>query len=49
MPTRESAAGGTYCEPGCHDIKPKYAMPKARVSKSSAATQKEKEAAVHLK
>ena len=49
MPTPESAAGGTYCEPGCHDIKPKYAMPKARVSKSSAATQKEKEAAVHLK
>jgi len=49
MPTPESAAGGIYCEPGCHDIKPKYAMPKERVTKSSAGTLKEKEAAVHLK
>ncbi len=28
MPTPESAAGGVYCEPGCHEIKPKYGMPK---------------------
>jgi len=27
MPSPESAAGGVYCEAGCHDIKPKYAMP----------------------
>jgi TPP-dependent pyruvate/acetoin dehydrogenase alpha subunit len=27
MPTPESAAGGVYCEAGCHEIKPKYAMP----------------------
>src|ERR1700739_385392 len=27
MPTPESAAGGAYCEPGCHEIKPKYAIP----------------------
>jgi TPP-dependent pyruvate/acetoin dehydrogenase alpha subunit len=28
MPTPESASGGTYCEAGCHEIKPKYGMPK---------------------
>jgi pyruvate dehydrogenase E1 component alpha subunit/2-oxoisovalerate dehydrogenase E1 component alpha subunit len=45
-PTPESAEGGVYCEPGCHEIKPKYGMP--RVKKGSAAY-KETEAAVHLK
>jgi TPP-dependent pyruvate/acetoin dehydrogenase alpha subunit len=25
MPTPESAAGGVYCEAGCHEVKPKYA------------------------
>jgi TPP-dependent pyruvate/acetoin dehydrogenase alpha subunit len=49
MPTPESAAGGVYCEPGCHVIKPKYAMPKTRVTKSTSATPREKEAEVHLK
>ena len=52
MPTPESAAGGVYCEPGCHQIKPKYAMPKSRTigdrgEKSSAP--KRSEAPVHLK
>ena len=28
MPTPESAAGGVYCEEGCHDIKPKYGVPR---------------------
>ena len=46
MPTPESAEGGVYCEDGCHEIKPKYGMPK--VQKGSAAY-KETEAAVHLK
>ena len=27
MPSPESAEGGVYCEAGCHEIKPKYAMP----------------------
>ncbi len=27
MPTPESAAAGVYCEAGCHEIKPKYAIP----------------------
>jgi hypothetical protein len=46
MPTPESAEGGVFCEEGCHEIKPKYGMPK--VKKGSAAY-KETEAAVHLK
>ena len=46
MPEPESAAGGTYCEPGCHQIQPKYAMPKVR---KSAKAMKQTEAAVHLK
>jgi TPP-dependent pyruvate/acetoin dehydrogenase alpha subunit len=47
MPTPESAAGGVYCEVGCHQIKPKYAMPAARGAKSSRPGRSE--AAVHLK
>ena len=46
MPTAESAAGGTYCEAGCHEIRPKYDVP--RVRKGSKAL-KQTEAAVHLK
>jgi TPP-dependent pyruvate/acetoin dehydrogenase alpha subunit len=47
MPEPESAAGGTYCEAACHEIKPKYGMPRVRVTKSGVVTPKE--AAVHLK
>jgi pyruvate dehydrogenase E1 component alpha subunit/2-oxoisovalerate dehydrogenase E1 component alpha subunit len=52
MPSPESAAIGVYCEAGCHEIRPKYAMPgsatlAARGGKS--ATPKRSEAAVHLK
>jgi TPP-dependent pyruvate/acetoin dehydrogenase alpha subunit len=52
MPSPESGAGGVYCEAGCHEIKPKYAMPKSatigtRGGKSDGA--KRPEAAVHLK
>jgi TPP-dependent pyruvate/acetoin dehydrogenase alpha subunit len=46
MPTPESAEGGVYCENGCHEIKPKYAIPKARAGKAEI---KRSEAAVHLK
>jgi TPP-dependent pyruvate/acetoin dehydrogenase alpha subunit len=52
MPSPESAAGGVYCEDGCHEIKPKYAMPKAvpnRASGQKPTNQKRPEAAVHLK
>jgi len=52
MPSPESAAGGVYCETGCHEIKPKYAMPgsrtiTARGEKSSVP--RRSESAVHLK
>jgi TPP-dependent pyruvate/acetoin dehydrogenase alpha subunit len=46
MPTPESALGGVYCEDGCHEIKPKYGVPKI---KAGAGRFKETEAAVHLK
>jgi TPP-dependent pyruvate/acetoin dehydrogenase alpha subunit len=48
MPNPESALGGVYCEDGCHQIKPKYGVPKVRESKAAPAA-KQKEAAVHLK
>ncbi len=46
MPEPESAEGGVYCEDGCHAIKPKYGMPKARAGKMGPKTS---EAVVHLK
>jgi TPP-dependent pyruvate/acetoin dehydrogenase alpha subunit len=47
MPVPESAVGGVYCEAGCHEIKPKYAMPAARGARAIGL--KRSEAAVHLK
>jgi len=47
MPTPESAEGGVYCENGCHEIKPKYAMPKTRVAKGR--TLQSADAPVHLR
>jgi len=47
MPTPESAAEGTYCEEGCHEIKPKYGTVKVR--KISRPMPSQKEAEVHLK
>src|SRR5580692_2969489 len=46
MPTPESAEGGVYCEDGCHEIKPKYGIPKV---KKGTGGFKQTEAAVHLK
>jgi len=46
MPTPESAEGGVFCEDGCHEIKPKYGMPKV---KKGTAGYKQTEAAGHLK
>ena len=46
MPAPESAAGGTWCEDGCHEIKPKYGMP--RVKKGTGVALKQTEAAVHF-
>ncbi len=47
MPAPESAAGGVYCEAGCHEIRPKYAVPKVRAAGSRGT--KNSDAAVHLK
>ena len=52
MPLPESAAGGVYCEDGCHEIKPKYAMPAVvtrGVRGGKAVGRKRSKAAVHLK
>jgi TPP-dependent pyruvate/acetoin dehydrogenase alpha subunit len=46
MPKPESAEGGVYCEEGCHEIKPKYGIPKV---KKGTGGFKQTEAAVHLK
>ena len=48
MPEPESAAGGVYCEHGCHEIKPKYAMPKVQ-ERTEVSAHGGIEAAVHLK
>jgi TPP-dependent pyruvate/acetoin dehydrogenase alpha subunit len=47
LPEPESAEGGVFCEDGCHEVKPRYAMPK--VNLGAASGPKHTEAAVHLK
>ena len=47
MPEPESAAGGVYCEQGCHEIKPKYGTPQTKAATQRRPTRME--AAVHLK
>jgi len=49
MPTPESASGGVYCEAGCHEIKPKYAMPKSTMRAAKRTAAMRAEAAVHLR
>ena len=51
MPTPESAVGGVYCEAGCHEIKPRYAMPESTQpgTRGKSGGPKRIEAAVHLK
>jgi len=47
MPEPESAAGGVYCDSGCHEIKPKYGLPKVKTGRPGAS--KKTEAALHFK
>ncbi len=47
MPEPESAVGRPYCDPECHQIKPKYATPKVKMGKASTSRSPDK--AVHLK
>jgi TPP-dependent pyruvate/acetoin dehydrogenase alpha subunit len=52
LPEPESAAGGVYCNEGCHEIKPKYGMPKssgAGTHSEEASASNRSEAAVHLR
>jgi len=49
MPAPETAEGGVYCEEGCHEIKPKYGMPKVKSSRSAVVRSKKEEAAIHFK
>jgi pyruvate dehydrogenase E1 component alpha subunit/2-oxoisovalerate dehydrogenase E1 component alpha subunit len=49
MPQPEQAAQGVYCDPGCHQVKPKYAMPKAKTATAAGAKPRESEAAMHFK
>ena len=46
MPEPHTAGEGVYCDHSCHDIKPKYAMPK---SGKRGGKLKETEAAIHFK
>jgi TPP-dependent pyruvate/acetoin dehydrogenase alpha subunit len=47
LPEPQTAAGGAYCEGGCHEIKPKYAVPKVKAGRVLAG--RRTESAVHLK
>ncbi len=47
MPEPETAIGRPYCDPSCHEIKPKYGLPKPKTGKGKATSRPE--AAVHLK
>jgi len=47
MPEPESAVGRPYCDPSCHEIKPKYATPRVKAGKSTLT--RRQEATVHLK
>ena len=47
MPKPETAEGRPYCDPACHQIKPKYGIPKIKPGKAPATSRSE--AAVHLK
>jgi TPP-dependent pyruvate/acetoin dehydrogenase alpha subunit len=52
MPEPESAEGGVYCEDGCHEIKPKYGVPKAgarQVPGRPKARERKHEPALHFK
>jgi pyruvate dehydrogenase E1 component alpha subunit/2-oxoisovalerate dehydrogenase E1 component alpha subunit len=48
MPEPESAAGGVFCDASCHEIKPKYAMPKYQMKKP-ATKRDAADAPVHLR
>src|SRR5215469_3723338 len=48
LPSPETAEGGVYCEPGCHEVRPKYGLPQAS-SLGRTSTPRSKDAALHFK
>ena len=48
LPAPETAEGGVYCEPGCHEVRPRYALPRAS-SAERTSTPRSKEGALHFK
>ncbi len=40
MPIAESAAGGVYCEDSCHEIAPKYGVPRRKPERPTASQKK---------
>jgi hypothetical protein len=48
-PTTDKTHQGVYCNPSCHEIKPKYGAVTAKMREARAGHAKEDEAAVHLK
>ena len=50
MPAPETAEGGVYCDEGCHQIKPKYGIPRTTKNPPASGTSRKKaEAAIHFK
>jgi TPP-dependent pyruvate/acetoin dehydrogenase alpha subunit len=51
MPMPESAEGGVYCEGDCHEIKPKYGIPRTTARRTPVASKpsKRSEPALHFK
>ena len=48
MPAPETAEGGVYCEPGCHDVRAKYGLPPTRAL-GRTSTPQAKQSALHFK
>ena len=48
-PATDSMHQGVYCDPACHQIRPKYGPVRAKVRETSTGEAKAPEAAVHLK
>jgi hypothetical protein len=48
-PATDKTHQGVYCDPSCHQVKPKYGPVVAKVREAGAAGPKAVEAAVHLK
>ena len=48
-PETDKTHQGVYCDPSCHEIKPKYGPVVAKPRETGATALKQAEAAVHLK